>query len=80
MKSLHIRNLDDDIVLGLKVRAERHHRSVQKEVEVLLRDAARMMNRSDEQTKSPLQDLHIVKTGHEDSMWSRDTIYGVDGR
>jgi plasmid stability protein len=44
MKSLHIRNLDEGILLGLKARAERHHRSVQKEVEVLLRDAARMVH------------------------------------
>lgn len=80
MKSLHIRNLDEEILLGLKARAQRHHRSVQKEVEVLLRDAARMVNPHDDSMESPLKNLHIVHTGHTDSTWSRDTLYGDDGR
>lgn len=80
MKSLHIRNLDEEVLLGLKVRAERHHRSVQKEVEVLLRDAARMVYGNDEAKESPLKNLHIVHAGNKDTSWSRDSIYGDDGR
>jgi plasmid stability protein len=80
MKSIHIRNLDEEVLHGLKVRAERHHRSVQKEVEVLLRDAAQMVNGDDDSMESPLKNLHIVHSGHKDSTWSRDSIYGDDGR
>lgn len=79
MKSLHIRNLDDDVLLGLKVRAERHHRSVQKEVEVLLRDAAQMIQPR-EAAPSPLRDLHLVESKRTLSDWSRESIYGDDGR
>jgi plasmid stability protein len=78
MKSLHIRNLDEGILLGLKARAERHHRSVQKEVEVLLRDAARMVQVDNE--TSLLDALHTVDTKGKSTVGSRDSIYGDDGR
>jgi plasmid stability protein len=80
MKSLHIRNIEEETLQGLKRRAEIHHRSLQKEVEVLLRDAAQMVNDADIDIKSPLKGLHIVNTGQEDSIWSRDSMYGDDGR
>lgn len=80
MKSLHIRQLDEETVEGLKRRARRHHRSLQKEVEALLKDAARMMSPRDIQTESVLSGLHTVTTGNQNTDWSREAIYGDDGR
>lgn len=78
MKSLHIRNLEEETLAGLKVRAKRHHRSLQKEVEVLLKDAASMVAHVE---PVPLMDrLHTVKTGETNGTWSREEIYGDDGR
>ena len=39
MASITIRNLDDDIEARLRVRAAEHHRSMEEEVRVILRDA-----------------------------------------
>ncbi len=80
MKSLHIRDLDEAILAGLKRRAQRHHRSLQKEVTVLLTDAAQMVPADAPLTESPLRQLRLVETGHHDSKWARDEIYSDDGR
>ena len=80
MKSLHIRNLDDEVLFGLKKRAQRHHRSVQKEVEVLLRDAAEMIRFDPDSGGSPLQKLNVVETSREENSWSREEMYGHEGR
>ncbi len=39
MASITIRNLDDDVKTGLRVRAAEHHRSMEEEVRIILRDA-----------------------------------------
>ncbi len=39
MASITIRNLDDDVKTRLRVRAAEHHRSMEEEVCVILRDA-----------------------------------------
>ena len=39
MASITIRNLDDDVKTRLQVRAEEHHRSMEEEVLVILRNA-----------------------------------------
>ena len=39
MASITIRNLDDDVKKRLRVRAAEHHRSMEEEVRVILRDA-----------------------------------------
>lgn len=39
MASITIRNLDDDVKTRLRVRAAEHHRSMEEEVRVILRDA-----------------------------------------
>jgi plasmid stability protein len=82
MKSLHIRNLDEKVLTGLKRRAVRHRRSLQKEIEVLLEDAARMSPPEDSIDDEPELKLHTVSTGKKISQntWSRDEIYGDDGR
>jgi plasmid stability protein len=39
MASITIRNLDDEVKTRLRVRAAEHHRSMEEEVRVTLRDA-----------------------------------------
>lgn len=78
MKSIHIRNLEESTLRGLKQRAARHRRSLQKEIEVLLEDAARM---SPPEKNAPIElKLNTVSTGSNASDWSREDIYGNDGR
>ena len=39
MASITIRNLDDDVKTRLRVRAAEHHRSMEEEVRIILRNA-----------------------------------------
>ena len=39
MASITIRNLDDDVKTRLRVRAARHHRSMEEEARLILREA-----------------------------------------
>ena len=39
MASITIRNLDDNVETRLRVRAAEHHRSMEEEVRIILRDA-----------------------------------------
>lgn len=80
MKSLHIRGLDEAVIEGLKRRARRHRRSLQKEVELVLIDAAQMAPVEGTASASLRDLLHIVSTGQRDDRWGRDEIYGDDGR
>jgi hypothetical protein len=80
MKSLHIRNLDDATLEGLKRRARRHRRSLQKEVEKLLSDAAQMVPPGSVEDSRRILRLNTVSTGHAQSNWNRESIYGDDGR
>lgn len=80
MKSLHIRNLEDATLDGLKRRARRHRRSLQKEVESLLSDAAAMLPPEISQNEQRTLHLNIVATGNSENDWSRESIYGDDGR
>jgi len=75
MKSLHIRSLDEEALLGLKRRAARHRRSLQKEVEVLLSDAARMVPKEALGESSPLSGLKMVRTGRKKLGWNREELY-----
>ena len=78
MKSIHIRGLHEDTLARLKRRAKRHRRSLQKEVQALLEDAAEMIPA--EETVEPKLKLHIIHSGRSDATWSRGTIYHDDGR
>ncbi|MFP4069132.1 MAG: FitA-like ribbon-helix-helix domain-containing protein [Verrucomicrobiota bacterium] len=80
MKSIHIRNLDDRTLLALKHRAARHRRSLQKEVESLLEDAARMVPVDEAAAKNPKLVLKTVSSGRPAAKWDRASIYGDDGR
>jgi plasmid stability protein len=76
MKSVHIRDLKEETLLGLKRRAARHRRSLQKEMQVLLEEAASMVPPDGKEDFV----LNIVSTGKDESKWSRDEIYSDDGR
>ena len=39
MASITVRNLDDDVKMRLRVRAAEHHRSMEEEARIILRDA-----------------------------------------
>jgi plasmid stability protein len=69
-KPLHIRDISDATQSALKRRAARHRRSLQKEVQVLLEEAARMQADVD-QDPSRLQ-LRTVHTGG-DGHWGRES-------
>ncbi len=46
MASITIRNLDDEVKTRLRVRAAEHHRSMEEEVRLILRDAVGRKPRS----------------------------------
>ena len=50
MASITIRNLDDDVKTRLRVRAAEHHRSMEEEARLILREAV-------EQKKAPRRPL-----------------------
>lgn len=79
MKSIHIRHIDDETLTGLKRRAQRHRRSLQKEIETLLEDAARMVPNEDS-GNSIANEIHFVNSGQVRAKGSREEIYGDDGR
>jgi len=76
MSSIHIREINSNTLHALKRLARRHHRSLQGELHAILERAARMAPPDEE---GRMLDLVTVKTGHTTS-WSRDEIYGADGR
>jgi plasmid stability protein len=80
MKSILIRQLDVETLEGLKRRARRHRRSLQKEVEALLHDAARMTLPEAPVDDSVLGGLHTISSGKRNSSWPREALYGDDGR
>ena len=76
MKSLHIRDVSPRTVANLKRLAERHHRSLQGELRMILDQSARMA-----EGREPADglSLHVVRTGRSEVI-GRDGIYGDDGR
>lgn len=76
MKALHIRNVDPSTLSALKRLARGHHRSLQGELHAILEQTARLA--PPEQDDGDLT-LVTVMTGNESS-WSRDEVYGDQGR
>ncbi len=70
MKALHIRDVPEVVIDRLKLRAQRHHRSLQGELKALLTEAATQedSNETEEFT------LQTVKTSGVQN-WSREGIY-----
>jgi len=71
MKSLHIRDVDPDIIKKLQVLARIHHRSMQGELRAVLAEAS--LRASAVMLDNEL-DLVTVNTGKE-SAWSREDYY-----
>jgi len=76
MTAVHIRNVPDDVLSALKRRAAGNHRSLQKELLHILEAAARGAP-----PLAPLEPLQLVVVEtHHSGTWSREEIYGDDGR
>lgn len=75
MSSIHIRDVSESTLRALKVRARRHHRSLQKEIVKLLEDAAKMT--PEENAVSKLN-LKFVSTSKKDGSFRREEIYDGD--
>jgi plasmid stability protein len=72
MKSLHIRNIDEQTLKRLKHLARNHQRSLQGELRAILINAARMA--PPDPGNNELK-LITVKSGKK-ATWSRKEIYG----
>ncbi len=77
MKSIHIRNVDEDVLHRLRSLAELHHRSLQGELRAILERAARFAHAED--IHGGELDLVTVETNRSGS-WRREDIYGDDAR
>ena len=76
MTSIHIRDVTPGTLRALKRLARSHHRSLQGELRAILERAAGMAPPNDD---ARTLNLVTVRTGLTTS-WSRDEIYGSDGR
>lgn len=75
MNAVHITQIHPDTISALKRLARCNHRSLQGELRAILERAARM---APDTAKDEFR-LVTVKTGCAGS-WSREEIYGADGR
>jgi plasmid stability protein len=76
MPALHIRDVPEPVLAALRERAERHGHSMQQELRDILRAAADDI--PSPRSQPPLR-LTTVRTSTT-SAWSREEIYGDDGR
>ena len=76
MKSLLIRDINEDTLVSLKNLARRHHRSLQGELHFILEKAS-LLDRED-YVEEELE-LYTVNSGN-NSSWNREEIYGDDAR
>jgi len=77
MVALNIRNVPEPVAAALRERASRHGHSLQQELLSILESAA-AEPASATTAPSPIQ-LKTVRTGGA-STWSREDIYGNEGR
>jgi plasmid stability protein len=77
MVALNIRNVPEPVAAALRERASRHGRSLQQELLSILESAA-AEPASSTKAPPPIQ-LKTVRTGGT-STWSREEIYGDEGR
>lgn len=76
MNAVHITQVHPETISALKRLARSHHRSLQGELRIILEHAAKIAppNVATDELK-----LVTVRTGYTGS-WSREEIYGADGR
>lgn len=76
MPAVHVRDVPESVLAALRERAGRHGRSMQEEIRrILARAAAEPV---DGEAPTPVQ-LITVRTGGI-ATWSREEIYGDEGR
>lgn len=75
MPALHIRDVPSDVLDALKRRAQREQRSLQGELRYLLTQIAR-----DEPPVEPRAALRLHMSEAHEGSWSREEMYGDDGR
>ncbi len=76
MPAVHVRNVPPEVLAALKRRARRHHRSLEGELRELLSAVVR-----EERLTEPAPPLELkLSTASPASSWSREEIYGDDGR
>lgn len=80
MSAIHIRDVPDEVLAALKMRAANEHRSLQKEVLHILTQAAREAPPAE--PLPPVTDELILAEGGvlSEDMWPREELYGDDGR
>jgi len=71
MKSIHIRDIDQKTLRGIKLLAKLHHRSMQGELKAILSEAAKRLPADLEEDEL---DLVKVETGGS-GRWRREDIY-----
>ena len=76
MKSILIRDLDASTYSAIKQLAKMHHRSMQGELHAILEQAAKLVP---DRVENGEIKLYTVSTGS-DSAWSREEMYGTEGR
>ena len=76
MAAVHIRDVPDETLEALKRRARRHQRSLQGELRLILTSAAQVELAPE---RLPPLKLHF-STASPETNWSREEIYGDDGR
>jgi hypothetical protein len=75
MKSVHIRDVDPEVLQRLRRLARLHHRSLQGELRTILEDAARRL------PDESLSELNLYTVSEEPgSSWRREEIYNDDAR
>jgi plasmid stability protein len=77
MVAFNVRNVPEPIAAALRERARKHGRSLQHELLLILESAAAEPT-SDSSAPPPIR-LKTVRTGGR-STWSREEIYGDEGR
>ncbi len=77
MPAVHVRNVPEPLLADLKRRASANQRSLQREVLVILEAAA-----AEAPPPEPLAPIRLVMASEEAAAgdWSREAIYGDDGR
>ncbi len=76
MKSLHIRDVNPNILAALKRLVKSHRRSLQGDLHAILERAARTAPPEQLEAMSWI----AVETGRATPTWSRNEIYDDDGR
>lgn len=77
MPAIQIRDVPPEVIAALKRRAARHERSLEGELRYILAALAK-----EEPTRLPVPPLRLklAEGAPSDNTWSREAIYGDDGR